>query len=162
MIQKTIEEYIECIYELGGAENLVHTSDIAECMSIAPASVTEMLQKLCNEDYISYKRYRGVVLTKKGLGIAEELQHRHTALRDFLVALGLDKDTADKDACTIEHVATPDTIQLLVKFVDFLQHCDEKPFWLNLFHEYLGTGEFKPCPSEVQEICRKYRKEGRV
>ena len=158
MIQRRIEEYIECIYALGGGDKLVHTSSIAECMGIAPASVTEMLQKLSSESYISYERYKGAVLTKKGLKIAEELQHRHKALRDFLMALGLDGETSDKDACTIEHVVTSNTIELLVRFVEFLNRCDEKPFWLNLFHDYLRTGELKHCPPELQELCKKYRK----
>lgn len=94
MIQRTVEEYIECIYELGGSDGVVHTSDIAECMSISPASVTEMLQKLSSEGYISYERYKGAVLTKKGLKLAEELRHRHKALRDFLITLGLDEETS--------------------------------------------------------------------
>lgn len=157
MIQRTVEEYIECIYELGGSDGVVHTSDIAECMSISPASVTEMLQKLSSEGYISYERYKGAVLTKKGLKLAEELRHRHKALRDFLITLGLDEETSDKDACTIEHVVTSNTIELLVSFVEFLKRCDEKPFWLNLFHDYLKSGELKRCPPELQELCKKYR-----
>ncbi|MCD6236922.1 MAG: metal-dependent transcriptional regulator [Thermoplasmata archaeon] len=157
MKQRTVEEYMECIYQLGGADGQVRTKDIAGCMKIAPASVTEMLQKLEKKNYVNYERYRGASLTKKGLKIAKELERRHGALRDFLVALGLDKSTADKDACNIEHVVTSDTVQLLVKFVTFLKHCDEKPFWLDLFHKYLKTGKIERCPEELQKICKKYR-----
>jgi DtxR family Mn-dependent transcriptional regulator len=157
MIQRTVEEYIECIHKLGGADRMIRTTNIAESLNVSAASVTEMLQKLESENYISYERYKGALLTKKGLRIAEELKHRHIALRNFLMALGLDEETSEKDACTIEHVVTPDTVHLLVRFVEFLNYCDEKPFWLKLFHEYLKTGERKYCPPKFRDLCKKYR-----
>jgi len=42
--------------------------------------------------------------TKAGQEIAENMYGRHTVLSGFLISLGVDEDTALKDACRIEHV----------------------------------------------------------
>ena len=63
---KTIEDYIELIYDLQKKKKRVQTNDIASAFEINPASVTEIFKKLSVEGYIEYEKYNGAILTKKG------------------------------------------------------------------------------------------------
>lgn len=46
-----------------------------------------------------------ILLTEKGSQKANEVYERHTLISKFLVnTLGVDTDTADTDACRIEHI----------------------------------------------------------
>ena len=90
MRKKTIEDYVEIVYDLQKKGERVHTNDIATALEINPASVTEIFQKLSDEGYIDYEKYSGVRLSPKGEKIALETKRRHTALREFLIILGID------------------------------------------------------------------------
>jgi len=68
--KKTIEDYVELVYDLQKGKKRVHTNDIASALDINPASVTEIFQKLSNDGYIDYEKYSGATLTDKGRKIA--------------------------------------------------------------------------------------------
>ena len=50
--------------------------------------------------------------------MAEAVFEKHCVLLGFLIALGVDPDTADKDACRMEHIVSPETIDRLSAFVN--------------------------------------------
>ena len=70
MRTKTIEDYIELIYDIQKDKKRVQTNDIANALKINPASVTEIIQKLSKQGYINYKKYSGSSLTEKGRKLA--------------------------------------------------------------------------------------------
>ena len=72
MDKEVIEQYLKTILMLGEGNGLVKTNEIAKALGLAPASVTESLQKLSEEGFVKYKAYRGVRLTSKGRSIASE------------------------------------------------------------------------------------------
>jgi DtxR family Mn-dependent transcriptional regulator len=133
MVSKVIESYIETIYALESKDGTAHTGHIAAMLDIKPASVTEMIQKLSEKRLVKYEPYHGVSLTAKGRQLAEELMQRHKILAEFLIILGVDSETANFDACQIEHYVTPATMKRLTKFVEFIQGSSEKPEWLMRF-----------------------------
>jgi DtxR family Mn-dependent transcriptional regulator len=153
MRKKTIEDYVELIYILQKGKQRVHTSDIASAFNINPASVTEMFKKLSDEDYISYEKYSGVMLTSKGKQIAVQTKYRHDILKDFLEILGVDEHTADEDACRIEHTLTKETFKKLTKFVEFVQQTEGRSRWLDHFKYYDETGEYIECTPENRDRC---------
>ena len=120
MRKKTIEDYVELIYILQNKDEKVHTNSIASALDINPASVTEIFQKLSDEGYIDYEKYSGVTLTQKGKKIAISTKKKHDMLKEFLLILGVNDKIADDDACSIEHVVDPETVDRLTKFVDFV------------------------------------------
>jgi len=142
MRKKTIEDYVELIYILQDKTGKVHTNDVAFALDISPASVTEIFQKLSDEDYINYEKYSGVTLTSKGEKIAIEIKIKHDTLKKFLMILGISEKTADKDACKIEHIVTPETMKRFTKFVEFVQKFKEEPKWLDNFEHFYKTGEY--------------------
>ena len=158
MRKKTIEDYVELVYDLQKSKKIVHTNDIASALNINPASVTEIFQKLGEAGYINYEKYTGATLTEKGKKIAIATKKKHDILTEFLMLLGIDKKTADIDACEMEHILHPDTMDAVIKFVEVVRQCDVTPFWLERLKDYIKTGKLSRCPPELAELCYKYAK----
>ena len=158
MRKKTIEDYVELVYDLQKNRKKVHTNDIASALNINPASVTEIFQKLSEAGYINYEKYTGATLSEKGRKIAIATKKKHNTLTEFLMLLGVDKKTAEDDACEMEHILHPSTMDTVIKFVEVVRQCDVTPFWLERLKMYVKTGKLSKCPSELSEICFKYAK----
>ena len=158
MRKKTIEDYVELVYDLQKMKKRVHTNDVASALNINPASVTEIFQKLSEEGYVDYEKYGGARLTEKGKRVAKETKKRHDALKEFLLLLGIDEKTAEEDACEMEHILHPDTMDTIIKFVEAIRQCEVTPFWLERLKEYVKTGKLSECPPELVEACLKYTK----
>ncbi len=156
MRKKTVEDYVELLYDLQKNKKLVHTNDIAHALKIKPSSVTEIFQKLGEEGYINYERYSGVTLTEKGKKIAFETKKKHKALKEFLMILGVSRKTAEKDACEMEHFLHPDTMNIVIKFVEVVKQCEVTPYWLKRLKDYIETGKLLKCPNDLKKICKKY------
>lgn len=154
--KKTIEDYVELVYDIQKTKKKVHTNDIAFALGINPASVTEIFQKLSEEGYINYEKYSGSTLTNKGRQLAIKTKKKHKALSEFLIFLGVDKEIANQDACEMEHILHKDTMNTIIKFVEIMKNCEFTPFWLNRLKEYVKTGKMPKCPSEIVEICQRY------
>ncbi|BBP46406.1 transcriptional regulator [Thiosulfatimonas sediminis] len=102
------EDYLKTIYKLekpnSNEEKGVQTKDVAERLSISQASVTNMLKKLADEDYLKYEPYYGVSLTESGRMIAMKMVRNHRILETYLVErLGYSWDEVDEEAETLEH-----------------------------------------------------------
>ena len=149
MQSKTIEDYIEVIYVLEGKRTKAHTTDIASILKVAPASVTEMIQKLGEMGLVNYEAYHGVTLTQKGKKMAEELKRKHATLAEFLKIIGVDSRYAEIDACKIEHHASPQTMKQLNKFVEYVREAPQDPRWLEHFEHFCETGERLKCEKKI-------------
>ena len=155
---KTIENYVELVYDLQKNKKRVHTNDIASALNINPASVTEIFQKLNEAGYVNYEKYIGATLTDKGRKVAKTIKKKHEILTEFLMLLGVDKKTAEDDACEMEHILHSNTMEIIIKFVEVVKQCDITPFWLERLKKYVRTGKLSKCPSELADICLKYSK----
>lgn len=158
MRKKTIEDYVELVYDLQKHKKKVHTNDIARHFKVKPSSVTEIFQKLSKEGFINYEKYGGVNLTRKGKRIAVKTKERHNKLKEFLILLGVDEKTAESDACEMEHILHEKTMNSVIKFVEVVNKCKITPFWLKRLEKYTKTGKLEGCPSELEDICVKYSK----
>ena len=83
------EDYLERIHELIEEKGYARAVDIARALNISQPSVTAMVQKLAEEGWLNYEKYRGLTLTEKGLSLARSIQERHKILRRFLSLLGV-------------------------------------------------------------------------
>ncbi len=116
-----MEDYLEVIAELVELKGYATTLDISRYMSVSAPSVTKMLQKLDENEYLEYEKYHGINLTQKGTHIAETIRQKHGILLEFFEILGIGHDTANQDAEGIEHYLNPKTIKQLRKFITFLK-----------------------------------------
>ena len=103
--------------------------------------------------YINYEKYGGVTLTAKGKKIAKDTKRKHLMLHNFLLILGVENTIADEDACRIEHVLNPETLDRLTKFVEFIRRKEETPRWLDHFNYYFETGKYIECNPQSKEKC---------
>jgi Mn-dependent DtxR family transcriptional regulator len=116
-LTKALEMYIKVAYELQDELGTATVSDMAERLGVKAPSVTAALQKLDSIGMVKYRKYQNVKLTKKGAEVAKKLNQRNRTLLDFLLMIGVDEDIAKSDACEIEHVVDPITIEKLEKYL---------------------------------------------
>ncbi|HXX06205.1 MAG TPA: transcriptional regulator MntR [Candidatus Bathyarchaeia archaeon] len=116
-----MEDYLEVISELVELKGYANTIDISSYLNVSAPSVTKMLQKLDDNGYLEYEKYRGINLTVKGNVLADTIRQKHGILLEFFKLLGINYEIANQDAEGIEHHLNPQTIKQLSKFVTFLK-----------------------------------------
>jgi DtxR family Mn-dependent transcriptional regulator len=126
------ENYLKGIFHLEQeAKGEVSTNAIAERMETKPSSVTDMIQKLAEKKLLSYKRYKGVLLTPEGRKIAASVIRKHRLWEVFLVEkLNFHWDEVHDVAEQLEHVHSEKLIARLNQFLgnpDFDPHGDPIP-----------------------------------
>ena len=105
-IQKSSEDYLETMLMLSEQRGYVKSIDIARHLDVT-----------MDDDGLIH-------LTESGLAIATKIYDRHKMLSRFLLLLGIDKDTADEDACKIEHDISQATYEAICNHVNnFLAEC---------------------------------------
>lgn len=112
-----MEDYLEVIYELIQLKGYATTVDISNYLNVSSPSVTKMLQRLNESSHVNYEKYRGITLTDTGTAIAKSMHERHGILTEFLVMIGVDIETANRDAEGIEHHLHPETLKKLEEFI---------------------------------------------
>src|SRR5438046_2448454 len=118
---QSAEDYLERIHELIEDKGYARVVDIASSLKVKQASVTSMVQKLGEAGFLKYEKYRGLILTQKGLEVARTIQNRHETLSRFFSLFGLDADTQKQDIEGIEHHLSPDTVDILADLAKFFE-----------------------------------------
>ncbi len=109
------EMYLETIYILSQKKSSVRSIDIAEYMNYSKPSVCRAVGILKRENYITVDKNGYITLTDKGSAVSQKIFERHTVLSEVLMMLGIDEETALKDACRIEHVISDKTFETIRK-----------------------------------------------
>jgi DtxR family manganese transport transcriptional regulator len=122
-LTKALEMYVKVAYELEEEMGTATVSEMANRLGVKAPSVTAALQKLDSMGMVKYRRYQNVKLTKIGKSVAKKLHERNKTLMNFLLMIGVDEDIATTDACEIEHVVNPETIE---KLTQYLKRISEK------------------------------------
>ena len=102
-LQESGEMYLEAIYVLSKKGAPVRSVDVSEYRNFSKPSVSRAVGLLKDGGYLTVDREGGLHLTDAGREIAEKIYDRHTTLTRFLIALGVDREIAEDDACRIEH-----------------------------------------------------------
>ncbi len=127
----SIENYLKSIYHLQQSGERVFTTSLANRLNIAPASVTEMLQKLSLQGLLVYEKYRGVKLLDKGKVRALKIIRKHRLWEMFLVKhLDFKWDEIHDEAEKFEHIMSDKMeakIDKLLNFPIFDPHGDPIP-----------------------------------
>ena len=107
--QEFEDEYLEMMYEFHEAEpaGIVRTGDLADKLSVSPASATEMVQRLASRGYLEYIPYKGAKLTEQGLAHGQKMKRRHRLAEVLLDILPYDGNPHET-ACRLEHAIDDD------------------------------------------------------
>ncbi len=116
-VTESKENYLEIIYILTEKQKEVHAIDIVNHLGFARASVSIALKALKDEKYIFVDDKLHITLTPKGKSIAEKVYDKHQTLSAWLITMGVDEQTALKDACKIEHIISEKSFQAIKNFL---------------------------------------------
>ena len=112
-IHESAEDYLEAIYMIGLEKGCVRAIDIANSLGYSKPSVSVAMKQLEENGYIRRDEDRLLYLEDKGLAIAKRIYERHETIAAVLMSLGVDRDTAYRDACKIEHDLSDETFRCI-------------------------------------------------
>lgn len=125
-LSPSMQDCLEAILELEERDNSVRITDIANKLKIAKASVNQTIGKFKDMGLVRQQVYGPVELTDDGRDTANKIIQRHRKLKKFLYeVLGVDPETAEKDACLMEHAVSPQTMECLTSFLCRNGYIDE-------------------------------------
>jgi len=118
------ENYLKAIFRLyESGTSKISTNAIAAAVETAPASVTDMLQRLADKKLVHYERYQGVSLTPAGRKAAISVVRKHRLWELFLVdKLGFNWGEVHEIAEQLEHIQSESLVKRLYEFLG-------KPKW---------------------------------
>ena len=125
MISSNVEDYLTARFQLSSEdeEKKVGTNQLAEYLSIKPASASVMLKKLRTRELVSYEKYGRIGLTPKGWNIAVGLIRRHRLWETFLhQKLNFTWDEVHELAHDLEHIQSEKLIRELDKHLGYPSH----------------------------------------
>ena len=117
-IHESGEMYLETIHILLEKNGSVRSVDISEHMGYSKPSVSRAVGLLKSGGYITVDKEGFITLTEIGMERANKIYARHTLLTQALTMLGVSKETADEDACKLEHAISDETFQALQNFMN--------------------------------------------
>ena len=118
MINESAENYLETIFMLKKRKGFVRSIDIANELGFSKASVSVAMKSFREEGYIVTDSDGGIILTEKGLQIAERVCERHDVIAKALITLGVSEDVAYADSCKIEHDISQESFEKIKEFLE--------------------------------------------
>lgn len=117
-IGKSAEDYLESMIILKEKNGYIRSIDIATFLGVTKPSVSNAMKRLREEGYIEMNRSGFITVTEKGMEIADKIYTRHKKLTDFFVALGVNEEVAEDDACKIEHDLSDETFDAICSHIE--------------------------------------------
>ncbi len=109
-----IEDYLRAILTLTGEDGQTTVCAVAERLTVARASASQMVRRLVNLDLVHHDPYGVVGLTASGHAVAGEILRRYRLIESYLVTtLGYHPDDVAGDADRIEHAMSADLTERL-------------------------------------------------
>lgn len=112
------EDYLEAVLVLQKEKGMVRSIDLARHMGFSKPSISHAVGVLKNGGFLTVDEDGYLHLTEDGREVAEKIYERHQFFTEQLVAVGVDRETAERDACRIEHAISEETFQKLKASVE--------------------------------------------
>ncbi|MBN1360612.1 MAG: metal-dependent transcriptional regulator [Sedimentisphaerales bacterium] len=126
-LSASLEDYLAVIFWIAAGKGAARVKDVAKRLQVKAASVTGAFQTLAEKQYVNYRPYEPVTLTREGFERAARVVQRHHALRQFLTeTLGIDEASAENAACRLEHDIPSPIAQRLVAFNEYVKNLPER------------------------------------
>ena len=107
------EDYLEAILILHKQRGTVRSVDVARHMEVSKPSVCHAVATLKDGGFLTMDEDYSLHLTDIGREVAEQIYEKHRFFTERLIAAGVDPETAERDACRIEHVISDESFQCL-------------------------------------------------
>ena len=117
-IHESGEMYLEAILVLRKEMPQVRSIDIVNHTGYSKPSVSRAMSILKKNGYINVDRDGFITFTEMGENHAVSVYERHNVLKQLLQKIGVTEQTAEDDACKMEHVISTETLDAIKKFLD--------------------------------------------
>ena len=107
------EDYLEAILVLKRKKGMVRSADVARHLEVSKPSVCHAVATLKKGGFLLMDGDHFLHLTDVGREMAEQIYEKHRFFTDRLIEAGVDPETAERDACRIEHVISEETFERL-------------------------------------------------
>ena len=107
------EDYLEAILVLKKKKGMVRSADVARHLEVSKPSVCHAVATLKKGGFLLMDGDHFLHLTDVGREVAEQIYEKHRFFTDRLIEAGVDPETAERDACRIEHVISEETFERL-------------------------------------------------
>ena len=115
----SLEDYLEAVFVLSEQKGSVRLTDIAEYLGVSKPSVNRAVNTLTQNGFLEHVTYGDIIITPAGESYAANVLRRHKLIKQFLInTLGVDEENAENDACQMEHVMSPVTIEKLYEYLE--------------------------------------------
>ena len=110
------EDYLEAILILSQRLPMVRSIDVANYMEFSKPSVSVAVANLKSARLLTVASDGGLHLTDAGRALAEQVYERHLLLTKLLITMGVDENTAQEDACRVEHVISQASFEKIKEY----------------------------------------------
>lgn len=112
-IHESGEDYLEAILILQKqmGESAVRSVDLARHMGFSKPSISHAVGVLREGGFLTMDKDSFLHLTVKGREIAERIYERHRFFTQWLIEAGIDPETAEQDACRMEHTVSQESFE---------------------------------------------------
>ena len=118
-LSESMEDYLEAIFEIEKSKRVVRVRDVANKLGVTMPSVNGALKILEAKGLINHEKYEYIELTEAGASQASKISNHHQTISKFLKdILGVDSETADHEACKLEHDLSEGTLKKLSDFIE--------------------------------------------
>ena len=114
-ILRASEDYLEAMLMMKEKHGYVRSIDVAEFLGVTKPSVSYATKRLRESGHITMDKDGLITLTDTGMAVASSMLDRHKTLTAFLIDIGVDKETAEADACKIEHDISHQTFEAICR-----------------------------------------------
>ncbi|MBK6423105.1 MAG: metal-dependent transcriptional regulator [Gemmatimonadetes bacterium] len=115
-LTRSAEDYLKAVFHLSAGGSAAGTTELAQALDLAPASVSGMVRRLAEQGLLAHEPYRGATLTAEGRRIALRMLRRHRLIESYLVAhLGYTWDTVHEEAERLEHAVSDTLVERMAK-----------------------------------------------
>lgn len=117
-IQESGENYLETILRLRNRQGNVRSIDLAVELNYSKPSISRAVGLLKKAGYLTVDESGYIELTAAGLEKANSVYEKHKIIKSFLVkVLGVNEETAENDACRIEHIVSDESFGAIKNYV---------------------------------------------
>ena len=114
------EEYLESVYVLGIKHGrIVRNVDLAQILNVKKSSASQAIQTLIDMEYLYRGKDYELLLTHKGMKLGERIYERYQFWSQYLESIGVDPETAAKDAREMEHVLSDESFLKLKEHIGY-------------------------------------------
>ena len=117
---ETAEDYVEAVFDVIDEKGECRVVDLARHFDVSHVTVSRIVSRLRTAGLMDTEPYRPITLTKSGESLAKRMKRRHEIVYQFLLALGVDEQTAQIDSEGIEHHVSKKTLNAMQRRLDEL------------------------------------------